>query len=71
MVKTLTRLAAVFLVAFVNALTVGAFIDLASWKAAVLAGAFSVVEILRSLAASYTDGILTQEEIDAAFGNKI
>ena len=66
--NALVRLSAVFFVAAANAITLGAVIDVAAWKSALMAGSFSVLEILRSLAMAYRDGKLTQEEIDSSFG---
>ena len=66
--SVLLRLLAVFFVAAVNAITLGAVINVEAWKAAVMAGSFSVLEILRSLAMAYRDGTLTKEEVESSFG---
>lgn len=62
------RLLAIFFVAVVNAMMIGAVVDVSAWKSALMAGSFSVLEILRSLAMAYRDGELTKEEIESSFG---
>lgn len=66
--SVLLRFVAVFFVAAANAVTLGAVIDVEAWKSALMAGSFSVLEILRSLAMAYRDGTLTKEELDSSFG---
>ena len=67
-VHLILRLLAIFFVAVVNAMMVGAVVDVEAWKSALMAGSFSVLEILRSLAMAYRDGRLTKEEIESSFG---
>ena len=42
--------------------------EMAIWKAAAIAGAVSVFKVVESLAKASIDGVLTKDEIDAAFG---
>lgn len=61
------RLAAAFAYAFSGYLVAAAVLDVTAWKAAVMSGAFVVLDIVRKLAASYADGKLTFKEINDAF----
>jgi hypothetical protein len=44
--------------------------ELELWKSGILAGFAAVASVLQKLSASFLDGTLTVEEIDAAFGAK-
>ena len=42
------------------------------WKAAVLAGISATAQVIEKLARAYADdGVITREEIDAAFGSRL
>jgi hypothetical protein len=61
------RLLSLFLARALPAVTGGAIIGVSVAKAAILAGAMAVLEVVQKLAAASTDGELTAEEIKAAF----
>jgi hypothetical protein len=63
------RLLSLFLARALPAVTGGAIIGVSVAKAAILAGAMAVLEVVQKLAAASTDGELTAEEIKEAFGN--
>jgi hypothetical protein len=42
--------------------------DLEVWKSALIAGAVSIFKVAENLAKASIDGVLTKDEIDAAFG---
>jgi predicted anti-sigma-YlaC factor YlaD len=63
-VDLLVRLASVFAVSAVPNIAVGAALDVAVWKSAVMAGAVSVLSALYAIAAAYKkDGDLTEAEL--------
>lgn len=64
------RIIALFLTNALGVITGAAVIapDLEVWKSACIAGAVSVFKVAESLAKSSIDGVLTKDEIDAAFG---
>ena len=63
-VDLLVRLASVFAVSAVPNIAVGAALDVAVWKSAVMAGAVSVLSVLYAVAAAYKkDGDLTEAEL--------
>lgn len=62
------RLLSLFLARALPAVTGGAVIGVSVGKAAILAGAMSVLEVIQKLASASTDGELTSEEIAEAFG---
>ena len=61
------RLMSLFLARALPAVTGGAIIGVSVSKAAILAGAMAVLEVVQKLAAASTDGDLTSEEIKEAF----
>lgn len=63
----LARLGAAFVYAASGYLVAAAVLDVTAWKAAVMSGAFVVLEVVRKLAGSYADGKLTFKEINDAF----
>ena len=63
------RLFSLFLARALPAVTGGALIGVSVAKAAILAGAMAVLEVVQKLAAASTDGELTTEEIKDSFGN--
>ena len=64
------RIVALFLTNALGVVTGAAVIapDLEVWKSALIAGAVSIFKVAEGLAKSSIDGVLTKEEIDAAFG---
>ncbi len=62
------RLISLFLSRALPAITGGAVIGVSVGKAAILAGAMAVLEVIQKLASASTDGELTSEEITEAFG---
>ena len=64
------RLLSLFLARALPAITGGAVIGVSVSKAAILAGAMAVLEVIQKLASASTDGELTSEEIAEAFGSK-
>ncbi len=62
------RLVSLFLSRALPAITGGAVIGVSVGKAAILAGAMAVLEVVQKLASASTDGELTSEEITEAFG---
>jgi len=64
------RIVALFLTNALGVVTGAAIIapDLEVWKSACIAGAVSVFKVAEALAKSSIDGVLTRDEIDAAFG---
>ena len=64
------RIIALFLTNALGVITGASVIapELEIWKAAALAGAVSVFKVAEALAKASIDGVLTKEEIDAAFG---
>ena len=58
-----------FLARALPAVTGGALIGVSVAKAAILAGAMAVLEVVQKLATASTDGELTTEEIKTAFTN--
>lgn len=62
------RLISLFLARALPAVTGGAIIGVSVGKAAILAGAMAVLEVIQKLASASTDGALTSEEIADAFG---
>jgi len=63
------RLFSLFLSRALPAITGGAIIGVSVAKAAILAGAMAVLEVVQKLASFSTDGELTNEEIKEAFSN--
>ena len=63
------RLFSLFLARALPAVTGGAVIGVSVSKAAILAGAMAVLEVVQKLASASTDGELTSEEIKEAFSN--
>ena len=63
------RLFSLFLARALPAVTGGALIGVSVAKAAILAGAMAVLEVVQKLATASTDGELTTEEIKTAFTN--
>lgn len=63
------RLFSLFLSRALPAITGGAIIGVSVAKAAILAGAMAVLEVVQKLASFSTDGELTTEEIKEAFSN--
>jgi hypothetical protein len=63
------RLLSLFLARALPAVTGGAIIGVSVSKAAILAGAMAVLEVVQKLASASTDGELTSDEIKEAFGN--
>lgn len=69
MVKTVvTRLVATFVATSIPNVVVGTVLDVELWKAALMSGAVAVLGVVQSLAESYSDGRLTADEIEDAFG---
>ena len=64
------RLFSLFLANALPAVTGGAVIGVSVAKSAMLAGFMAVVQVVQKLAAASTDGDLTKEEIQEAFGKK-
>lgn len=64
------RIVALFLTNALGVITGAAVIapEMAVWKSALIAGAVSVFKVVESLARASVDGVLTKDEIDAAFG---
>ena len=64
------RIVALFLTNALGVITGAAVIapEMELWKAAAIAGAVSVFKVVESLARASVDGVLTKDEIDAAFG---
>jgi hypothetical protein len=64
------RIVALFLTNALGVVTGAAIIapDLEVWKSACIAGAVSVFKVAEALAKASIDGVLTKDEIDAAFG---
>ena len=63
------RLFSLFLARALPAVTGGALIGVSVAKAAILAGAMAVLEVVQKLAAASTDGELTTDEIKESFSN--
>jgi len=63
------RLFSLFLSRALPAVTGGALIGVSVAKAAILAGAMAVLEVVQKLASASTDGELTTDEIKTAFSN--
>lgn len=63
------RLFSLFLARALPAVTGGAVIGVSVSKAAILAGAMAVLEVVQKLASASTDGELTSDEIREAFSN--
>ena len=63
------RLFSLFLSRALPAVTGGALIGVSVAKAAILAGAMAVLEVVQKLASASTDGELTTDEIKTAFTN--
>jgi hypothetical protein len=63
------RLFSLFLARALPAVTGGAVIGVSVSKAAILAGAMAVLEVVQKLASASTDGDLTSDEIKEAFSN--
>lgn len=63
------RLFSLFLARALPAVTGGALIGVSVAKAAILAGAMAVLEVVQKLASASTDGELSTEEIKSAFTN--
>ena len=63
------RLFATFVAASVPNILIGSLVDVAVWKAAVMAGAVAVLGVVQALAVSYKDGKLTASEVDEAFNS--
>ncbi len=63
------RLFSLFLARALPAVTGGALIGVSVAKAAILAGAMAVLEVVQKLASASTDGELTTEEIKESFSN--
>lgn len=61
------RLMSLFLSRALPAITGGAIIGVSVGKAAILAGAMAVLEVVQKLASASTDGELTADEIKDAF----
>lgn len=66
------RIVALFLTNALGVVTGAAIIapDLEIWKSALIAGAVSIFKVTEQLAKASIDGVLTKEEINAAFGGK-
>jgi hypothetical protein len=64
------RLFSLFLANALPAVTGGAVIGVSVAKSALLAGFMAVVQVVQKLASASTDGELTSEEIQEAFGKK-
>jgi hypothetical protein len=73
MVKAMTakliaiRTASAFVLAATSTIPLGAVMDVAVWKTAVMAGVAAVLNILHKLAKAYRDGKLTPEELPQIF----
>ena len=65
-----SRIVALFLTNALGVVTGAAIIapDLEVWKSALIAGAVSIFKVAEQLAKASIDGVLTRDEIDAAFG---
>ena len=63
------RLFSLFLARALPAVTGGAIIGVSVAKAAILAGAMAVLEVVQKLASASTDGELTSDEVREAFSN--
>jgi len=63
------RLFSLFLARALPAVTGGALIGVSVAKAAILAGAMAVLEVVQKLASASTDGELTTDEIKESFSN--
>ena len=64
------RLFSLFLANALPAVTGGAVIGVSVAKSAMLAGFMACVQVIQKLAAASTDGELTKEEMQEAFGKK-
>jgi hypothetical protein len=64
------RLFSLFLANALPAVTGGAVIGVSVAKSAMLAGFMACVQVIQKLASASTDGELTKEEIQEAFGKK-
>jgi hypothetical protein len=64
------RLFSLFLANALPAVTGGAVIGVSVTKSALLAGFMACVQVVQKLAVASTDGELTKEEIQEAFGKK-
>ena len=64
------RIVALFLTNALGVVTGAAIIapDLEVWKSALIAGAVSIFKVAEQLAKASIDGVLTRDEIEAAFG---
>jgi hypothetical protein len=63
------RIVALFLTNALGVVTGAAVIaHLEVWKSALIAGAVSIFKVTEALARASIDGVLTKDEIDAAFG---
>jgi len=64
------RIVALFLTNALGVVTGASIIapELEVWKSALIAGAVSIFKVAESLAKASIDGVLTRDEIDAAFG---
>lgn len=65
--KLALRTLSVFVVATTSNVGLGAFVNVAVWKSAVMAGAVAVVDIAHKLAVAYRDGTLTDKELRDIF----
>lgn len=64
-----TRLVSVFVASGVPNVAVGVALDVAVWKSTLMSGVIAVLAVVQKVANAYrNDGVLTQQEIDEAFG---
>jgi hypothetical protein len=65
--QILIRTSSVFVVAATSNIGVGAIINIAVWKSALLAGVIALVDVAQKLGHAYLDGVLTEEELKEIF----
>lgn len=61
------RTLSVFVVAATSNIGLGALVNVAVWKSALMAGAVAVLDVAHKLAVAYRDGLLTDEELKEIF----
>jgi hypothetical protein len=65
--KLALRTLAVFVVATTSNIGVGALVNVAVWKSALMAGVWAVLTVAQKIAMAYRDGVLTDEELKEIF----
>lgn len=61
------RTLSVFVVAATSNIGLGALVDVAVWKSALMAGAVAVLDVAQKLAQAYRDGQITDAELKEIF----